>query len=149
MSRIAQIIFSIIIFLIIFICIFFIPFFPNITNAGTPMQGQIIEFTPTDGFIWPIPGYTRISSYYGKRNKPTGGASSNHKGIDIPAPVGTNLIAVADGEITFTKFLGGGGYTITITSGNTKISYCHVSPNYIVKVGDLVKQGQIIRTCWS
>ena len=25
-----------------------------------------------------------------------------------------------------------------------KISYCHVNPNYIVSVGDTVKQGQII-----
>ena len=66
------------------------------------------------------------------------GASSSHSGIDIPAPEGTKLIAVADGEITFTQFLGAGGYTIT------KVTYCHCSPNYIVKVGDMVKQGQVI-----
>ena len=32
------------------------------------------------------------------------GASSSHSGIDIPAPEGTQFIAVADGEITFTQF---------------------------------------------
>ena len=32
------------------------------------------------------------------------GASSSHSGIDIPAPEGTKFIAVADGEITFTRF---------------------------------------------
>lgn len=41
-------------------------------------------------------GYTRISSYFGKRKSPTSGASSSHSGIDIPAPQGTNFIAVAD-----------------------------------------------------
>lgn len=36
------------------------------------------------------------------------------------------------------------GYTITLSFDNYKISYCHVSPNFIVNVGDFVKQGQII-----
>lgn len=72
------------------------------------------------------------------------GASSYHSGLDIGAPEGTKLIAVTSGEITFASFLGGGGYTITLTSGNIKFTYCHVSPNYIVKVGDFVTQGQVI-----
>ena len=143
MSRFFRLIVLIIFIFILFISIFFIPFFYN-SNTITPEQGQVIDFTPTDGFIWPIPGYTRISSYFGKRNRPTSGASTYHKGIDIPAPPGTNLIAVTNGKITFTKFLGGGGYTITLSTGNMKISYCHVNPNYIVKVGDIIEQGQII-----
>lgn len=37
------------------------------------------------------------------------------------------------------------GYTITLTNyDGIKISYCHVSPNYIVSKGDIIKQGQII-----
>jgi len=92
-------------------------------------------------------GYTRISSYFGKRTAPTTGASTYHKGVDIPAPEGTALIASCDGEITFTGFLGGGGYTITLTTlEGLKISYCHVSPNYIVAEGDLIQQGQVIGT---
>lgn len=55
------------------------------------------------------------------------------------------MIATCDGQITFTGFLGGGGYTITLTTqDNMKISYCHVSPNYIVSQGDEILQGQII-----
>lgn len=92
-----------------------------------------------------IPGYTTLSSKFGKRIAPTTGASTFHKGIDIPAPEGTNLIATCDGIITFTGFLGGGGYTITLTNyDGIKISYCHVSPIYIVYVDELIKQGQII-----
>lgn len=72
------------------------------------------------------------------------GAASSHTGIDIPAPPGTKFIAVADGEITFCAFLGGGGYTITLSFGNFKISYCHCDPNFIVQVGTKVKQGQVI-----
>ena len=77
------------------------------------------------------------------------GASSSHSGIDIPAPEGSKLIAVSDGEITFCKFLGAGGYTITLSFDNFKVSYCHCDPNFIVKVGDKIKQGQVIRICWT
>ena len=31
-----------------------------------------------------------------------------------------------------------GGYTITLSVNNIKITYCHVSPNYIVKENDIV-----------
>ena len=72
------------------------------------------------------------------------GASSSHSGIDIPAPQGTKFIAISDGEITFRQFLGAGGYTITLSFSNFRVSYCHCDPNFIVNVGDQVKQGQVI-----
>ena len=37
-------------------------------------------------FLWPTPGHTTITSYFGKRNAPTSGASTYHSGIDIGAP---------------------------------------------------------------
>ena len=94
----------------------------------------------------PFHGYTKISSYFGKRISPTSGASSSHSGIDIPAPTGSKFIAVHDGKITFTQFLGAGGYTITIksTDGTYRFSYCHSSPEFIVSVGQQVKKGEII-----
>ena len=130
----------------ILICIFFIP---TVSIEGhqsiSENEEKQIIFYGNSNFAWPIPGYTTISSYFGKRTAPTSGASTYHKGVDIPAPEGTTLIATCDGEITFTGFLGGGGYTITLTtSDNLKISYCHVSPNYIVSKGDIIKQGQVI-----
>ena len=72
------------------------------------------------------------------------GAATSHTGTDIPAPPGSKFIAVADGEITFCAFLGGGGYTITLSNDSMKITYCHVSPNFIVSVGDTVVKGQHI-----
>ena len=98
--------------LVVFICIFFTPILFN--NPISSPSGEILSLNP-DGFVWPTPGYTRINSYFGKRNAPTKGASTFHKGVDIGAPEGAAFIAVADGEITFTNFLGGGGYTITLT----------------------------------
>lgn len=105
--------------------------------------GEEIILNP-NGFIWPIPGYNKISSYFGKRVSPTSGASSSHSGIDIPAPEGTKFIAVNDGTITFRNFLGAGGYTITLSFNDFKVSYCHSDPNFIVELGQEVKQGQVI-----
>ena len=139
--KIFKLVLIFIIFLVLFISIFFIP---NIEgNYISTDSSEIISFNP-NGFVWPLPGYTRISSYFGKRKSPTSGASSSHSGIDIPAPQGTKFIAVADGEITFRQFLGAGGYTITLSFSNFRVSYCHCDPNFIVKVGDQVKQGQVI-----
>lgn len=139
----------VIIFIILFICLFFIPSFSSNSNfSNSDINSQILDFNP-NGFVWPIPGYTRISSYFGKRKSPTSGASSSHSGIDIPAPQGTKLIAIHDGEITFRQFLGAGGYTITLSFDNYRVSYCHCDPNFIVSVGDKIKQGQVIRTCWT
>ncbi len=138
-----KIITQIIIFVII-IYFLFIPTMSAQTNPQPIEKGEKI-FYGNVNFAWPIPGYTTISSPFGKRNAPTSGASTYHKGTDIPAPEGTSLIATCDGIITFTGFLGGGGYTITITTAEgLKISYCHVSPNYIVKIGDYIEQGQLI-----
>ena len=57
---------------------------------------------------------------------------------------GTNLVAIADGIVTFLGFLGAGGYTLTLSFGDFKVTYCHISPNYLVSEGDFVLQGQII-----
>lgn len=126
-----------------FVIVFFVPIFSSKNFSYSNQSNEILDFNP-NGFVWPLPGYTKISSYFGKRNSPTAGASSSHAGIDIPAPQGTKFIAIHDGEITFREFLGGGGYTITLSFENYKISYCHCDPNFIVEVGDLVKQGQVI-----
>ncbi len=105
---------------------------------------EFYPFDENEKYVWPSPGYTYITSYFGYRGLPTAGATSYHAGIDIGAPEGSKFIAICDGKITFADFLGGGGYTITLTNENMKVTYCHVSPNYIVKVGDYVLKGQVI-----
>lgn len=138
-----KLIIRLVVFVII-ICFLFVPTMSADIELKPIEKGEKI-FYGNLNFAWPIPGYTTISSPFGKRTAPTSGASTFHKGTDIPAPEGTALVATCDGEITFIGFLGGGGYTITITTvDGIKISYCHVSPNYIVIVGQKVEQGEII-----
>ena len=133
-----KFIFLFFIILTLLICFFFIPTIYSSNNEN-------YTFTLSSfGYVWPTPGYNSINSYFGKRYFPTAGASSFHKGIDIGAPENSKILAVASGTITYTGFFGGGGYTITLTSGTMKITYCHVSPKYIVKEGDNVVKGNII-----
>ena len=63
--------FILLIILTILISIFFIPV--NSVNNGNI---TIIDFIEDGNLIWPAPGYHRINSYFGKRNAPTGGAST-------------------------------------------------------------------------
>ena len=133
--------FTIVIFITILVCIFFIP----TINSDL----KIVDFIEDGKLLWPAPGYTRINSPFGKRIAPTKNASTFHKGIDIGAPEGSEFIAVTNGEITFAGFLGGGGYTITLTDenkdkGEIKYSYCHCDPELLVTKGDYVLKGQVI-----
>lgn len=132
-----------IIVLVIILCSIFIPTIYADGFSSSSDSGYSFSIYNSE-YLWPTPGYTSINSYFGKRYSPTAGASSFHKGIDIGAPQGAKLIAITSGQITFTGFFGGGGYTITLTSGNIKVSYCHVSPNYIVKKGDKINKGDVI-----
>ena len=141
-TKLLNKIFLFILFFTIFISIFFIP-----TNTNSNIT--IIDYEENGNLLWPVPGHYGINSYYGKRVAPTTGASTYHKGIDIGAQEGSELIAVTSGTITFTGFLGGGGYTITLTDENTengefKYSYCHCSPTYIVSKGNYIYKGQVI-----
>lgn len=89
---IRKIIFFIMIFTII-ICFLFIPMM-NYSNFENLYNNGKIFFINNDEYLWPTPGYTIITSYFGKRISPISGASSYHSGIDIGAPQGSAFIAV-------------------------------------------------------
>lgn len=124
----------------------FIPIIANFENIQLSTSEKPVEnYTPSiSGFVWPIPGYKRISSPFGRRTSPTSGASSYHLGIDIPAPSGTSLIAPSNSIVTFIGFKGSGGYTIILKNNHLEFIYHHVSPHYLVKKGQIVMQGQVI-----
>ena len=95
---------------------------------------------------WPCVGYYTITSSYGQRSTGIPGASTNHKGIDISCPVGTEVVAVLDGTVQFTGYNMYRGYYIMIDHGNGVVTvYQHGSANsFKVSAGQSVKAGQTI-----
>ena len=112
----------------------------QIARAANP---DAYEGTAT-GFIWPCPAYTRISSRFGPRPQPVPGASTNHKGVDLAAPYGANILASAAGVVTTSKYSASAGNYVVIAHGNgTSTVYMHAS-SLLVSVGQTVSQGQVI-----
>lgn len=98
----------------------------------------------TTGFIWPCPAYTRISSQFGPRPQPVPGASTNHKGVDLAAPYGADILASAAGVVTTAKYSASAGNYVVIAHGNgISTVYMHAS-SLLVSVGETVSQGQVI-----
>lgn len=107
----------------IFIIIFFSTTFINHSNTSNNSNNidnlnnnslTQSNIKSSNSFFWPLPGTTRISSYFGKRTSPTAFASSYHKGIDIPATPGTNIYAAMSGTVITAAFSGSGGCTVSI-----------------------------------
>ncbi|MGI9157286.1 MAG: M23 family metallopeptidase [Marmoricola sp.] len=70
--------------------------------------------------------------------------SSNHTGLDFAAPSGTPIVAVANGTITDTGWVGSyGNRTVETLTDGTELYYAHQSA-IIVHSGDLVRGGQQI-----
>ena len=95
-------------------------------------------------FLWPCPSSTTISSYYGNRTAPTAGATTYHRGIDIPCSMGSDIIAVADGTVIYVGYLGNAGNAVIVDHGSGISScYFHLS-EFLVSEGDSVTAGQTI-----
>ena len=101
------------------------------------------------GFLWPCPSSRRITSYFGPREQPTAGASTNHKGIDIGAGYGSAIIASAAGRVTTATYSSSAGNYVVISHGNgISTVYMHCSALY-VSVGQTVSQGETIAAVGS
>lgn len=85
-----------------------------------------------------------ISSYFGFRTSPFRGVREMHKGIDIAAKEGTEILAVAGGVVTRSSVGSGYGNIVEIDHGNGyKTKYAHNKANLVI-VGQAVKKGEPI-----
>lgn len=101
------------------------------------------HYSSSSNFIYPT-NYTDISSEYGFRI--LYGNSNFHNGIDFLAPENSEIFAANSGYVEYVGFLESGyGNTIIISHQNGYRSlYCHVAENFIVDIGQYVKQGEVI-----
>ncbi len=102
-------------------------------------KNSIIAGTPE---LQPVPG--RIISGFGYRINPFTGGSEFHKGVDIPAPIGTKIKSPATGVVIFAGRRGGYGKLVEVDHGNNyKTVYGHLH-SFDVAVGDRLNQGDFI-----
>lgn len=93
----------------------------------------------------------RLGSTYGYREAPTAGASTFHEGNDIPAPMGTPVVAYKSGTVSFVGDSGSGGNMVQIDHPDgTKSVYLHLQDgSFQVSPGQTVSQGQQIANVGS
>lgn len=89
------------------------------------------------GFLFPLPGGTwQVSSYYGD--------GRNHKGVDLRAPSGTSIYAVADGTVVLAKWNGNYGNCVIIEHSNGMRTLYGHAKQLCCSVGDTVSAGEVI-----
>jgi murein DD-endopeptidase MepM/ murein hydrolase activator NlpD len=98
-------------------------------------------------FIKPVNG--RISSGFGMRHHPILRTTRLHAGIDFAAPTGTPIYAAAAGEVIVAEYNRGYGNMVVIDHGGGISTLYGHAQRLTVRVGQQVKQGQMIATVGS
>src|SRR6185369_10678960 len=109
---------------------------PGVSGTGfASLRGRL---------AWPADG--RVVGEYGAQVHPRFGTKTFRNGIDIDVAEGTNITAVAAGQVLYTGWFRGYGNLIIVDHGGEYYTlYAHAS-NIRVAEGDEIKQGQAIGT---
>ena len=102
-----------------------------------PLRGRITQpFGPTALEL--VPGRTYQGTYY----------AHFHDGIDLAAPLGSPVVAAADGRVTFVGYLPDGAMVVLVAHAGGHVSmYAHLDDTFVrprVRAGDTVKAGEVV-----
>ncbi len=94
----------------------------------------------------PLPVFRITSSFSNSRLHPILGVHRPHHGIDLAAPIGTPVMAAADGSVEYVGWQRGYGRIVILKhAGGYETYYAHLSRfGTGIKKGAHVKQGQVI-----
>lgn len=85
-----------------------------------------------------------MSSRYGRRTDPFNGRIAWHSGVDFAGKLNSDVVSVAAGVVTWSGKRHGYGDMVEVNhGGGFSTRYAHNKEN-LVKVGDVVKKGQVI-----
>lgn len=102
-------------------------------------QRSLLATTPS---VWPVRGY--LSAGFGNRNDPFTGLRDFHPGLDISAPLGTKILAPADGTVIFAGVKGGYGNAVTVDHGRGVVTHYGHLDAFNVRVGQAVRRGSVL-----
>ena len=104
-----------------------------------------IQYTGGE-MLWPVAiSGTVITSTYGMREHPIQGVVKEHTGIDIGnAPMGSPVVAAADGIVTYAGWLGGYGNCVMINHGDGVVTLYGHGNKILTELNAEVKQGDVI-----
>ncbi|MDO5017913.1 MAG: peptidoglycan DD-metalloendopeptidase family protein [Lagierella massiliensis] len=91
---------------------------------------------------WPVPGHRRISSGYGYRSISI--HTGFHSGIDIPAGLGTPVVAAESGTVIFARYSGSYGNLMKVKHPSGIVTYYAHLSGFVAPVGSTVSKGQTI-----
>ncbi len=102
-------------------------------------QKNLLAHTPA---IRPVRGWQ--TSGFGYRHSPFTGKKEFHKGLDIANRKGTNIVATADGVLSFVGSKGNLGKVVVIDHGHGIVTrYAHLD-KVVQQRGARVKRGEVI-----
>ncbi len=94
----------------------------------------------------PYPASGAIITKYGRGRDPKYDNPIYNKGIEIQAPTGSPIIAVADGQVIYADYFSGYGNLIIIDHGDNYYTVYAHAKDLLKKVGDRVASREKIAT---
>ncbi len=117
-------------------------------QSGSSSSSHYNSGTGKGALGWPTPGNYYITSYFGYRDQPTAGASTNHGAVDIGVSTGTPVLSPGNGVVTYSGWNGGYGYAVSIDCGNIGGDHITVllahNSSLAVSSGQKVSRGQVV-----
>ncbi len=118
--------------------------------ANNVPPAPIIDIEPTGTFgkrkgqlRWPVSSGV-IASRFGNQTHPVLKTITQNSGIDISVEVGTDVVAVAEGEVSVLSFIPGYGNVMILNHyDGYRTVYAHLSDIYVIEA-QKVREGQVI-----